>query len=67
MTSGLYDLPGASATATAVRGSDDEVLEEVARVEPSLGRGAALDGDDVRALGPAGDERVVVLLVVELG
>ena len=47
--------------------SDDEVLEEVARVESGLGGGAALEWDDVGLLRPAGDERVVILLVVELG
>ena len=49
--------------------ADDEVLEQVARVQPRLGDRADAMAAAVGALGPAGDELVagVVVLVVELG
>ena len=73
MTSGLYDLPGASATATAAAWAKrlDDPMTKFSKRYLGLSRASAavprLSGDDVGALRPAGDERVVILLVVELG
>ena len=47
----------------AVGRTDDEVLEQVARVEPGLGD-AADAGRRGGALGPARDELVLVVLVI---